>query len=449
MNVAPLADHVSNHDGCVSSPTEVDESDRDSVAPLADHASNQADRLAPTEVDQESDEDNVAPLADHVSNHDDSVAPTEVDHESDRDSSVAPPAADHESDHTEGVAPSLLADPLIALLINVPDHTVAPTPSHSVAPSDHADSVAPTPKRCRHEEPQTVAPTPSHSVAPSDHADGVAPSELLERSIFNGMPMVLRRQPKIVLVSDDDEPVVRVPPMPSYMPDSMVPYWSWNRMPFILDTCHMVYTDPTHDVLWSLAAPTPDTLDVVRTTLFDHVKNVVYSQLELPAFQECHFKIGITYKPHTRFRHSDYLPLKRIVFAYTSENSDMTARLEKECIARFRTDCFDKRLENIHPGGENAHIGVSPFFICCAGHLAPVPARTGHNAAKRVVEQSSSFINHRHQTNNSGVVKPNSGRPSWGPGGPSWGPGGPLTSRRGTVDEPKRLESDPAGVSPP
>ena len=51
-------------------PTEVDESDRDSVAPLADHASNQADRLAPTEVDQESDEDNVAPLADHVSNHD-------------------------------------------------------------------------------------------------------------------------------------------------------------------------------------------------------------------------------------------------------------------------------------------------------------------------------------------------------------------------------------------
>ena len=143
----------------------------------------------------------------------------------------------------------------------------------------------------------------------------------------------------------------------------MVPYWSWNRMPFILETCHMVYTDPTHDVLWSLAAPTPDTLDVVRTTLFDHVKNVVYSQLELPAFQECHFKIGITYKPHTRFRHSDYLPLKRIVFAYTSENSDMTARLEKECIARFRTDCFDKRLENIHPGGENAHIGVSPFFL--------------------------------------------------------------------------------------
>ena len=289
MNVAPLADHVSNHDGCVS-PTEVDESDRDSVAPLADHASNQADRLAPTEVDQESDRDNVAPLADHVSNHDDSVAPTEVDHESDRDSSVAPPAADHESDHTEGVAPSLLADPLIALLINVPDHTVAPTPSHSVAPSDHADSVAPTPKRCRHEEPQTVAPTPSHSVAPSDHADGVAPSEPLERSIFDGMPMVLRRQPKIF--DDDDEPVVRVPPMPSYMPDSMVPYWSWNRMPFILDTCHMVYTDPTHDVLWSLAAPTPDTLDVVRTTLFDHVKNVVYSQLELPAFQECHFKIG-------------------------------------------------------------------------------------------------------------------------------------------------------------
>ena len=202
----------------------------------------------------------------------------------------------------------------------------------------------------------------------SDHADGVAPSELLERSIFNGMPMVLRRQPKIVLVSDDDEPVVRVPPMPSYMPDSMVPYWSWNRMPFILETCHMVYTDPTHDVLWSLAAPTPDTLDVVRTTLFDHVKNVVYSQLELPAFQECHFKIGITYKPHTRFRHSDYLPLKRIVFAYTSENSDMTARLETECIARFRTDCFDKRLENIHPGGENAHIGVSPFFymLCWA-----------------------------------------------------------------------------------
>ena len=361
MNVAPLADHVSNHDGCVS-PTEVDESDRDSVAPLADHASNQADRLAPTEVDQESDEDNVAPLADHVSNHDDSVAPTEVDHESDRDSSVAPPAADHESDHTEGVAPSLLADPLIALLINVPDHTVAPTPSHSVAPSDHADSVAPTPKRCRHEEPQTVAPTPSHSVAPSDHADGVAPSEPLERSIFDGMPMVLRRQPKI-FDDDDDEPVVRVPPMPSYMPDSMVPYWSWNRMPFILETCHMVYTDPTHDVLWSLAAPTPDTLDAVRTTLFDHVKNVVYSQLELPAFQECHFKIGITYKPHTRFRHSDYLPLKRIVFAYTSENSDMTAKLETECIARFRTDCFDKRLENIHPGGENAHIGVSPFFL--------------------------------------------------------------------------------------
>ena len=71
--------------------------------------------------------------------------------------------------------------------------------------------------------------------------------------------------------------------------------------------------------------------------------------------------------------------------------------------------------------------GCHHFFICCAGHLAPVPARTGHNAAKRVVEQSSSFINHRHQTNNSGVVKPNSGRPSWGPGGPSWGPGGPLT----------------------
>ena len=64
---------------------------------------------------------NVAPLADHVSNHDDSVAPTEVDHESDRDSSVAPPlAADHESDHADGVAPSLLADPLIALLIDVP-----------------------------------------------------------------------------------------------------------------------------------------------------------------------------------------------------------------------------------------------------------------------------------------------------------------------------------------
>ena len=88
------------------------------------------------------------------------------------------------------------------------------------------------------------------------------------------------------------------------------------------------------------------------------------------------FKIGITGNPANRwsnrrygYQHERYTRMNVI---YVFESSDDVAAMETALIAMYRRfDRSGKRVENFGhhlclndaPGGENAHVGHSPFFV--------------------------------------------------------------------------------------
>ena len=88
------------------------------------------------------------------------------------------------------------------------------------------------------------------------------------------------------------------------------------------------------------------------------------------------FKIGITCHPARRwsnrrygYQHERYSGMNVI---YVSESSDKVAAMETALIGRYRyfdrSGCYvgnpgHPRCRNRAPGGENAHVGYSPFFV--------------------------------------------------------------------------------------
>ena len=113
----------------------------------------------------------------------------------------------------------------------------------------------------------------------------------------------------------------------------------------------------SRDLQWDLAPPEPPS-ERMRT----HIQNVVEATLSMTRFTGCHFKVGLTAYPETRFLKRDYNFLMTWVLVYCTENSSHTARLETDTIM-FYKDRNDRRIQNIAPGGEGAHIHPSPHFL--------------------------------------------------------------------------------------
>ena len=98
-----------------------------------------------------------------------------------------------------------------------------------------------------------------------------------------------------------------------------------------------------------------------REAVDTHIDFVLDSVLSRRPYRQHVFKFGITAEPSRRWTvFGDYNFLDLMVLVFTSENSDDTANLEKKSIKRYRSD---NRLQNIKPGGENAHGGVAPHFV--------------------------------------------------------------------------------------
>ena len=164
---------------------------------------------------------------------------------------------------------------------------------------------------------------------------------------------------EVVEISSEYEQEVKEN-VPSYVPESLVPFWSWTNMRLQFHEIQQNYIDPNHDIQWALAPP----CCASRTRdAFDHVKIVLNDTLSNPRFRHSHFKFGITSLPEIRFNKGDYIHCQRMIFVYTTENSDKTAELETLCITEFKDIARDPRCENQHPGGENAHMNFSPHFM--------------------------------------------------------------------------------------
>ena len=143
-----------------------------------------------------------------------------------------------------------------------------------------------------------------------------------------------------------------------HLPESLLPYWHWTNMPSRFYEVQKNYTDPNHDIEWALAPPRLRLRDA-----FEHAKIVLNDTLSNPRFRHSNFKFGITSLPGTRFNKGDYIHCQRMIFVYTTEDSDKTADLETLCITEFKDIVKDPRIENNHPGGENAHLNYSPHFM--------------------------------------------------------------------------------------
>ena len=110
---------------------------------------------------------------------------------------------------------------------------------------------------------------------------------------------------------------------------------------------------PDHRIEFDLCSPSED--------VESHVSYALNNVLSMRQYKEHDFKFGISAQPAIRWTaFADYKFLDLMVVVFTSENSDDTANLEKQVILKHRSD---NRLQNVKPGGENAHCGVSPHFL--------------------------------------------------------------------------------------
>ena len=78
-----------------------------------------------------------------------------------------------------------------------------------------------------------------------------------------------------------------------------------------------------------------------------------------------YYKVGVTHLPWNRWRRFGWEnrqpPL--LCFMWVTENSSVTAALEKRMVSAFSSD---HRFLNWREGGELAHIGTAPHFAYCA-----------------------------------------------------------------------------------
>ena len=133
-------------------------------------------------------------------------------------------------------------------------------------------------------------------------------------------------------------------------PRCLTPYRHWTSMRAKYFKCLSV-SRPDHNIIFDLCPP----LENIECHISYALDNV------LGQYKNCVFKFGISSQPGVRWSaFPDYKFLEVMLLVYTSENSDDTARLETEFIAKFRND---DRLQNRSPGGERPLRLLPPFFV--------------------------------------------------------------------------------------
>jgi len=147
-----------------------------------------------------------------------------------------------------------------------------------------------------------------------------------------------------IIIDDEDENLE--------VPNTLRPFWHVPHMQLKINRCVSV-SHPGHSIWFDLCPPAGN--------IGDHVAHTLDRILSIGCHKEHAFKFGITSMPSVRWTaFPDYKYLDLMVLIYTSENSDDTARYERQCIGDYRSD---NRLQNRAPGGENAHCGLAPHFL--------------------------------------------------------------------------------------